>query len=290
MKNLILTSLFLLAGVAVLAQEYITVPKNMGKLIRPRNAAADAPDSAKSSTGKETTYMSYSQPIDTSLFLRNIDGEMFWGRNYLGGKQSGDTSITKLTNTVNLGFSNSVNGLIYTELLASRIGVAKVSFGSVLVNTKDDTIKTAQQFLNGGGNAIIRAAIPFYYKLRYVPKSYQFCFTTLLVPRLSLNLPKAKDANTLRQWNMDVGVETHVFIASADDNLGLVAKLRIAGVYGSADFTESIIKKGQVFGYVQPSVGVYLLKSFLIQANIEPWIWGDKLQPIPATISVQTQF
>ncbi len=227
------------------------------------------------------------------MWIGDIDGKEFWGRNYLGGVEKDKDTTAKtpiLASNIHLGFTSGVTGLIYTEFMSSRIGVAKVSFGSVLANAKDDTIKTTQQFLNGGGNAIIRAAIPLYYTLRYVDDSYQACFTLLAMPRLSLNLPKANDNGTLRQWNADAGIEAHGFLASADKNFGLVAKLRVAGVYGSTDFTENVVKKGQVFGYAQLSFGVLLLKMFVIQTNIEPLIFGNKAKSIPATISVQTQF
>jgi hypothetical protein len=294
MKNLILTFLFVLAGVVALGQGYFIRPRNQDQPVpTARNIFDRGTDgfmSMKSTPAVSVSSIKAEDDFDVTIFFKDIDGKNFWGRNYLGGIRNDKDSSLILASNIHLGFTSGVTGLIYTEFLSSRIGKAKVSFGSVLANAKDDTIKTTQQFLNGGGNGIIRAALPLYYTERSRTDSYLAGFTMFLMPRLSLNLPKANDTSVLRDWNIDLGWEAHGVLSSADNNLGLVGKIRIAGVYGSTDFTEKIVKDQQVFGYVQASFGVLLLKNFVIQVNVEPLIWGDKVQGIPSTIGVQTRF
>jgi hypothetical protein len=231
------------------------------------------------------------QAEDTATFVElnkwhkvnKVDAANFWG----DGKDK--------VKTVQLGVGNGINGIAYTDFISSRIEKCKLTFGGVISNSNDSLSDASKinNFINGGGNAILKAEFPLS-TIQNINTPDLINATLLFTPRIAGNLPKLANAERIIDWNIDTGFEIHAAASGKDGNLGIVGKIRAAVALGSEKFAEAFLKNGRGFAYIQISGGLIIKKDYLIVVNIKPLITGSKTDNFKnenySTVGIQALF
>jgi hypothetical protein len=252
MKNIFLTILFFMFSYLTFSQGFIIRQASLSNMDKSGKL------NRKSLDGNGTDVISSSWHR-----VGKDDAEAFWG----------DTS--DIIKPVQFSLGQGINGQIYTDLISSRIEKCKLTLGGTLSNSNDSTSGKINNFINGGGNAILKAAFP----LSTIQNSNTpnlINATLLFIPRIAANLPKLSKSEKIGDWNLDIGVELHGVAAGKDGNLGIIGKIRTAYTVGSQSFSSAFLEKGNDFVYVQLSAGILIKKDFIISVNIKPLISGKK--------------
>jgi hypothetical protein len=173
------------------------------------------------------------------------------------------------------GLSNQATGSIYTDLLVDTIGLWKLSFASALAASDNDTIQNLQTFLAGGGNAILKGSYPVaFWCSPSNPGTRNM--TLYLMPRVGMSLPALGGSAEGFSWNADIGVETHVFLETANQLIGLTGRARLAVTHGNSSFTDTFVKQGQnTMAYAQFNAGLLLKRTVSVQVTFPVAVSGS---------------
>jgi hypothetical protein len=229
----------------------------------------------------------------------------YWGRMKLETSVDADRffGAFEVGNAIGLRLGEAQT-VLYTELLSdnlflsSRLGYARLGFATQVVAQQDSIDdggnRTVDQFFQGGGNAMLYAALPLTVWINYAvdtakgPLRQLNSFATLAVTG---DVPKLGTSATEAAGSVRAGLQTDLTWRSHNERLGLYFNLRGNYVRGLSDaFYRNLLgpdvavaKWGMVAG--DYAVGVDLSK--LIRVGVSGGVSTQKSVSSKARLSVQ---
>lgn len=185
----------------------------------------------------------------------------------------------KVGNTVALSLGQKQDASLYTELLSdnlwlsSRLGYARLGFSTQVSAAKDSAGKTTvDQFFNGGGNAVLYAALPSFVYVNFVREDTAAVairridsFVTLAI---AADAPSLSTPATENAWNGRLGYQGGLVWSAAQGVFRLVAQGNAGLVYGSSTFFRNIegsdAAPAGFMAMIRGIAGVDLAKRFRI--------------------------
>lgn len=172
-----------------------------------------------------------------------------WGRLRLGNSDEADRYFGGLEvgNSISLRVGQEETSL-YTELVSdnlyvsSKLGFARLGFATLIAaaqdSTSDEAQSTADQFFQGGGNAVLYAALPMYVWINYAvdtakgPLRQLNSFMTLAIAG---DVPKLGTAVTESAGSLRAGVQADFTWRTHNERIGMFFNLRGNYVRGLSD-------------------------------------------------------
>jgi hypothetical protein len=267
----------------------------------------------KSMNDSISDYINFQRDLLYDYF---IDRNLVWPcrnneftKNFYG--DNADKSIQFLKN----GYMNFASGArtFYTEFVSAYVpALGRLSFGGVysltdLEQVSSDSVKgqdsthlagylnrvqsrnsdktTVQNFIGGGGNAIINLSSPIYAAPRFFSDDVHF--DLILINRLGMNLPAINSQQVRETHFFESGLE---FYASADlsssqSKITPFASGKLSGIASNDKHFYDAIGLSNKFAYTQLSIGIKLYQQFSFS-----YYWMhviDKYQPFSGYFTVQ---
>lgn len=144
----------------------------------------------------------------------------------------------------NLSISNGLGGTLYTDLYVDKLGGLRMALASALTNSDNDTVKTLQNFAQGGGNLALKGHYPL---LFFQSKTYPnfLSSTVFLAPRIGFSIPALNKALKNPDFISDMGIEWHNYVSTENKKIALIMKLRFAGSYLSDQLAKQYTYNGR---------------------------------------------
>lgn len=230
------------------------------------NAIRNPITSAAGTTPKMQTNNATKKKVFFSVFKgSDISKDSLWAN-----------AITKINNLS--GIASEQTGSITNEWLADGFGKWRMSAGSGLAIGSDSSVKTYQEFINGGGNLFVKAVTPAFILGNNDKRYLAFFFA----PRVGLGIPGLGTTLTdSLRWTVDGAFELQMKVGGDNGKISFFGILRGGYAYGSNAFTKDILENSRnFFGYAVTTFGFTLNNSISIQITA-PFAALDKYKNDP---------
>lgn len=170
---------------------------------------------------------------------------------------------------------------LYTDVYSDFFGPVSVGVGALVGldgRGEDDNDSFNQEvsdpaaitrLVSGGGNVVIHLTYPI---ASWHKPEHKMDFRMKLHPRIGIDLPTLGNSSTHYAMNLDFGIYGTLTYLGLNENIGLVAEFKLAGITGNETFFNQLaIPAREMFSLNQISLGLKLGKSFQIT-----WVryWG----------------
>lgn len=194
-----------------------------------------------------------------------------------------------------LGIQSEVSQYaLYTDVYSDFFGPVSVGLGALVGlggDQEDDNDSFSQSASNpaaisrlvaGGGNVVLHMTYPLAYWSRPAQK---LDFRMKVHPRIGVDLPTLGNKSSSYAMNLDLGLYSTLTYTGLNDNIGLIAEIKVAGITGNDVFFNQLsLPDHHIFNLNQVSLGLKLGKSFQIT-----WIryWSNlvKDNALPSLLS-----
>ncbi|MBP6397402.1 MAG: hypothetical protein KBF57_12035 [Saprospiraceae bacterium] len=181
-----------------------------------------------------------------------------------------------------LGIQSEVSQYaLYTDVYSDFFGPVSVGLGALvgLGGEQEDENDSFSQvasnpaaisrLVSGGGNVVLHLTYPLAY---WNKPSQKLDFRIKVHPRIGVDLPTLGNKSSSYAMNLDLGLYSTLTYTGLNENIGLIAEFKLAGITGNDVFFKQLsLSDHRIFNLNQISLGLKLGKSFQIT-----WIryWG----------------
>ncbi len=207
------------------------------------------------------------------------------------------SSNIKTLNTTGFIIGNT-NKSVYSELINGYIGIARVSFGSMLMASSDakeeDTTKggteevepnsaAIQHLVAGGSNLVLKLEYPVFF---HHINNHQFNFITLLQARGGADFPTVGTETDKWAGNLSYGIKSHASVSLDNKEMSFFADFEWKKTHATGVFQTNLNLDKRNFYFSNFKMGLVIQEKIQLSLSIASFSDEPTLKDNPLQIGI----